>query len=96
MKGTINGFLVQMPQLCWELLFSMLHMCCAHKGSSLKLNLMISSNYVVSMIMLVSIYVSMYVCKCVMSERVFMDNGCLMINVYMYICVCVCCCLIGS
>jgi len=50
-----------LPKLCWELLFSMLRMCCMHKGRSLNLDLMISSNYVVIMIILMSIYLYMYV-----------------------------------
>jgi len=37
----------QMPSLCWELLFSMSCMHCVDKGSSLKLDLMNISNYVV-------------------------------------------------
>jgi len=40
-----------MPWLCWELLLSML---CMNKGSSLKLDLMNASNYVVIMIMQVN------------------------------------------
>lgn len=51
-----------MPLLCRELFFSMLHMCCTHKGSSLNLNLMLSSNYVLIMIMMMFICVYMYVC----------------------------------
>jgi len=50
------------PWLCWELLFSMLCMLCMDKGSSLNLDLMLSSNYVVIMIILMSIYAYMYVC----------------------------------
>jgi len=51
--------------LCWEFFFSMLCMCCTHKGSSLNLDLTVSSDYVVIMIMLsicVYMYVCMYVC----------------------------------
>ena len=49
----------QMPWLCWEQLFSML---CMNKGSSLNLDLMLSGNYVMTLIMLMFIYVYMYVC----------------------------------
>jgi len=44
------------PWLCWERLL------CMDKGSSLNLDLMVSSNYVLIMIMLMSIYVYMYAC----------------------------------
>ena len=50
-----------MAWLCWELLFSMLCMLCTDKGSSLDLNLVISSNYLIITIMLMSIYAYMYV-----------------------------------
>lgn len=46
----------QMPWLCLELLFSILCMCCMDKGSSLNLDLMISGNYIMIIIMLMSIY----------------------------------------
>ena len=72
-----------MPWLCWELLFSMWRMCCMHKGSSINLDLMISSNYVVIMIMLMSICVYMYV----MSDRVIMDHDYFML---MFTCTYVC------
>ena len=51
-----------MPWLYWELLFLMLRMCFTHKESSLNLDLMRSSNYVVITIMLMFIYVYKYVC----------------------------------
>jgi len=51
-----------MPCICWELLFSMLHMCCMNKGISLNLYLMLSSNYVMIVIILMFIYVYMNVC----------------------------------
>ena len=61
-------FRSQMPCLSWELLFSMLYMLCTDKQSSLNLNLMISSNYVVIKIMLmvlcIHVYVCIYVCCC--------------------------------
>ena len=76
-----------MPWLCWEMLFLMLHMCCTHKGRSLNLDLMISSKYVVIMIMLMSICVCMYVCMYVMSDRVIMDHDNFML---MFICPYVC------
>ena len=47
-----------MPQLCWEMLFSML---CMNKGSSLNLDLVISGNYVLIMIML-NVYICIHVC----------------------------------
>jgi len=50
-----------MPWICCELLFSMLRIRCMNKGSYLNLDLMISSNYVVIMIMLMCIYICMYV-----------------------------------
>ena len=51
-----------MPWLCWELLFSMLCVSCIGKGSSHDLDVIISGNYVLIMIMLTFIYVYMYVC----------------------------------
>lgn len=51
-----------MPWICWELLFSMLRMHYMHKGSSLNVDLMLSGNYVMTVIMLMFIYVYMYVC----------------------------------
>lgn len=45
------------PWLCWELFFLMLCMCCMHKRNSFNLNLTISSNYVLIMLMLMSICV---------------------------------------
>ena len=51
-----------MPWLFWELLFSMLRICCITKGISLNLHLMLSGNYVMIMIMLMFIYVYMNVC----------------------------------
>ena len=51
-----------MPWLFWELLFSMLCMVSIDKGSYLNLDLMLSSNYVVIMIMLMFIHVGVYVC----------------------------------
>ena len=53
-----------MPWICWESLFSILCMLEIDKGSPLNLYLMISSNYVVIMIMLmyICIHVCMYVC----------------------------------
>jgi len=48
-----------MPWICWEHLFLMLCMLFTHKGSSLNLDLMISSNYFLIMIMPMSIYVYM-------------------------------------
>ena len=44
-----------MPWLCWESLFSMFCMLCMDKGSSLNLNVMISSNYV-------DVYICIHVC----------------------------------
>lgn len=74
-----------MPWLCWELLFSMLCMHCMNKGSSLNLDLMISSNYIVIMITLMSICV--YQCMYVMSNKVIMDHDYFMLMFYacMYI-----------
>ena len=66
-----------MPWLCWELFFSMLCMLSIDKGSSLNLDLMISSNYVVIMIMMMSIYVYMYV-RTLLPERVIKDHDCFM------------------
>lgn len=63
-----------MPWICWELLFSMLCMCCTHKGSYLNFDLMISGNYIVITIMLMSICVYMYVCVHAMSNRFIMDH----------------------
>ena len=75
-----------MPWICWELLFSMLCMCCANKGSSLKLYLRLSGNYVVIMIMLMSLYVYMYVCMS-LSDRFVRDHDCFMlIFISIYVC----------
>ena len=52
----------------------MLCMVCTDKGISLNLDLMVSGTYVLTMIMLTSIYVYMYVCMYVMSDRVIMDH----------------------
>ena len=52
----------------------MLYMHYTDNGSSLNIDLMISSTYVVIMIMLMSIYVYMYVCMYFMSDRVIMDH----------------------
>jgi len=52
----------------------MLRICCTHKGISLHLDHMISSNYVVIMIMLMSIFVHMYVYMYVMSHKFIMDH----------------------
>ena len=61
------------------------------KGISLKINLMISGNYVVIMIVMMSIYVYMYVCMS------FHQGLCLFYaNMYIYICMYVCCCLTES
>ena len=60
-----------MPWLCCGLLFSML---CMDKGSSLNLDLMISSNYVVIVIMMTSICIHMYACMYVIPDRVIMDH----------------------
>ena len=48
-----------MPWLFWELLFPMLCMLCTYKGSYVNIYPMIPSNYVVVMVMLMSIYVYM-------------------------------------
>jgi len=50
-----------MPWAHWELLFLMLYILCIAKWSSLNLDLMISGNCVVIMIMLMPIDVYMYV-----------------------------------
>jgi len=62
-------------------------MCCMYKGSSLNFDLMISSNYVVIMIMLMSICVYMYVRMYVMFDRVIMDHDYFML---MFICIYAC------
>lgn len=75
-----------MPQLCWELLFSMLCMLCTDKGSSFNLNPMISINYVVIMIMMMSIYVYMYV-HMLLSNKVIRDHYFFMLmTIYVYVC----------
>lgn len=73
----------QILWICWERLFSMLCMMCTDKGSSPNLDIILSCNYVMIMIMLISIYVCMYV----VSHRVIMDHGHLML---MFICIYVC------
>ena len=60
----------------------MVCMLCIDKGNSLNLDLMVSSNYVVIMIMLMSIYVCMYVCRS-FSDRDIKDHDCFML---MFIC----------
>ena len=64
-KCKVNGLRHQMPWICWVFLFSMFFMLCMDKGSYLNLYLMITSNYVVIVIMLMCIYVyiCMYVCR---------------------------------
>ena len=82
-----------MPWLRWEQLFWMLCMMWKDKGSSLNLDLMISSTYIMIIIMMIFIYVHMYVCFAWQSRHVsWLFNA----NVYMHICVYVCRCLIGS
>ena len=62
--------------------------CCEQiKGSSLNLDLMVSGNYVMIMIMLMFIDVCKYICMYVMYDRVVMDHGCLML---MFICIYMC------
>lgn len=77
-----------MPWINWEVLFSMLCMLCMDKGSSLNVDLMISGNYVVITIMLMSIYV--YICACKsLTDRDISDHDCFMnkcLYVYMYVC----------
>ena len=58
-------------------------MCCTHKECSLNLDLMISGNYVVNMIMLMSIYVYMYVCMSCMTGLSWIMI--VYANVYIYI-----------
>ena len=50
-----------MPCLCWKQLFSMLCILCTYKRSYLDLDLMIYGNYVLIIIMLMSIHAYMYV-----------------------------------
>ena len=86
-KGKVNGFMdlrCHMSWLCWELLFSMLRMCCTYKGRSLNLELMLFGNYVVIMIMLMFIYVYMYVCTYVVSDSVIINHDYFYANAYMY------------
>ena len=73
----------------------MLCTLCTYKGSSLNLELMLSGNYDVIVIIFLFICVYMYVCMYFVSDRVVMDLGCLILNVYMYICAYVCRCLKG-
>ena len=59
------------------------------KGSSLNLGLMISGNYVVIMILFMSIYVYMYV-HMLLSNRVVIDHDCFILKficiyVHMYV-----------
>jgi len=67
-------------------------MLCMDKGNSLNLDLMLFKNYVVNMIMLMSIYVYMSLCMS-FSNRVVKNHDGLML---MFICIYVCHCLIGS
>jgi len=60
----------------------MLHMCCMRKGSSLNLDIMIFGNYVVIMIMLMSICVYMCVCMYVIYDTVIMDHDYFMLMFY--------------
>ena len=64
-----------MPWLCWELLFSLLHICCMNKGSYLNLEHMLSGNYVMIMSMLMFIYVCIYVSMSLF-DRVIKDRPC--------------------
>ena len=72
-----------MTWLSWELFFSMLCMMCMDKGSSLNLDLMIYDNYVMIMIMLMSISIYMDICMS-FYDRIFMDHDCFML---MFICI---------
>ena len=76
-----------MPCLWWEQLYSIFCKLCIDKGVSLNLDLMVHGNYVVFMIMLMSIYVYMYACMYVISDRVIIDHDCFML---MFICLYVC------
>ena len=58
----------------------MLCMLCMNKGSSLNLDLMLSSNYFMIMIMLMFIYVYMYVCMS-FSDRVVRDHDYFMLTI---------------
>lgn len=51
-----------MPWLCWERLFSMLYILYMNKGSYLNLDLMLSDNCVMIMIVLMFIYVCIHLC----------------------------------
>lgn len=80
----------QIPLVCWELFFLMLCMLLMDKGSSINLDLMLLSNYVVIMIIMMSIYVYMYACMS-LSDRVVKDHNFFMLvflykYVSMYLC----------
>ena len=75
-----------MPWLCWDCC-SQYYTCCMNKGSTLNLDLIISGNFVVIMIMLRIIYVYMWVCMYVMSDRVITNHDYFML---MFICTYVC------
>jgi len=68
----------------------MLCMLCTNKGSSLNLDLINNGNYVVIMIMLMSICVYMYVCM-LLYDMFIRDHGYFML---MFICIYVCMCVI--
>jgi len=73
--------------LFWELLFSIFCMLCKDKGSSLNLDFMVFGNFVVIMIMLMSIYVYMYVCMYVCCFlTVSLEIMIVYANAYMYVC----------
>lgn len=64
-------------------------MMCMDKGGSINLDLMISSNYVVIMIMLTCLYVYMYICMFLFEWVIKYHDYFIMIFVCMYVCHCV-------
>jgi len=64
-----------MPWLFLELLFSMLCILCADKGSFINLGIMISCDNVVIMVVLMSIYVYVYVCMTLFG-KIIRDHAC--------------------
>ena len=86
LQGTSQGSEGGMKKYCVIALLGTMHVC-THKGDSLNLDLMISNNYVVNMIMLMSICIYMYVCLYIISDKVIMDHD---YSMLMFICTYVC------
>jgi len=73
----------QVPWISWEFLISMLCMCCTDKCISLNLDLFIFGNFVLIMIMLMTICI--HVCMYVLVSHGYHGSCLFYANVYIYI-----------